>query len=137
MLRPVTSDRTVRSLLCRFLIGVVLCAQWAVAAHACPGAPAMTAARTMQAAAAMADCDEMIAAPDSGASNLCAEHCRQGQQSDAVPAITVPAAVLATLYPLPAPGAVLLTRAERLAAPADALGPAPPPHEIAHCCFRI
>ena len=138
MLRAVISRRSTRSLTCRLLAVVLLCAQWALA-HACPGAAAMSVAHTMPAGASMADCDGtmMDDAADAGPSALCAEHCHQGQQSDAVPVLDIPPVDLAILYPLPPPRAVIAAQAQQVATPADALGPAPPPHEIAHCCFRI
>lgn len=136
--------------ICRMLIGVVLLAQMAVSAYACPG----LAASKMQmspvpavasdqpgvsdgaAVQAMPNCDDMAGAMDPSFANLCAEHCHQGQQSDQAATLTVPAALLSALYvtPLaPEPAA-----APRPAADAtSALVAASPPHAILHCCFRI
>jgi hypothetical protein len=81
-------------------------------------------------------CADMAGPMDPSFANLCAEHCRQGQQSDHAATLTVPAALLTALYitPLaPAPVAVLRPAADatrRLVAAA-------PPHTILHCCFRI
>ncbi len=126
----------------RALIGVVLLAQLAVSAYACPGAPAaagMTMAGGASAAAthhAMPDCDGMTAAIDPAFAALCAEHCHHGQQSDHAATLTVPAPVLSALYPtLPAPEPGAAPRPA--AASTRALAAAFPPHAILHCCFRI
>ena len=128
----------------RLLIGVMVFAQMAIAAYACPAllsgdrpdGMAMTVSHTSSAATedgVMAGCDQM----DRGAANLCAEHCRFGEQSaDHSPAPTVAAALLTALYILPVqpePIGHVRLRAdmdtERVAASA--------PHAILHCCFRI
>lgn len=136
--------------ICRMLIGVVLLAQMAVSAYACPGLAASkmqmspaTAVASDQAGVSddgavqtMANCDDMAGAMDPSFANLCAEHCHQGQQSDQAATLTVPAALLSALYitPLaPEPAA-----SPRPAADAtSALVAASPPHAILHCCFRI
>lgn len=137
----------------RGLIGVVLMAQMIVSAYACP-ALASPSATTMQmpAASVSADeqssanadmptaqasnCDDMTGAMDAGSPNLCAEHCKMGQQSDHAPTLTAPAVVLTALYvtplvpvmaPLPRPAAGTLS----------ALVAASPPHAILHCVHRI
>jgi len=133
----------------RLLIGAVFAAQWAVAAYACPalstgamaqsvvvdggGQGAVQPGMVMDAAV---DCDDMVASMDPAAPNLCAEHCKQGQQSDQASTLTVPTAILTVRYALRA-----LT--ETAAVP-RALDTAPtvrvaafPPHAILHCVFRI
>lgn len=143
------SRRFLRSI-CRMLIGVVLLAQMAVSAYACPGLAASKMQMSPSAAVAsdqpgvsgsaavqaMPNCDDMAGAMDPSFANLCAEHCHQGQQSDQAATLTVPAALLSALYvtPLaPEPAA-----APRPAADAtSALVAASPPHAILHCCFRI
>jgi len=119
--------------LCRLLIGAVLWAQLTIAAYACPGllAPAHAAAMP---------CEDMAMprgpALDPAAPSLCAAHCHQGQQSDQVPSLAVPAALWVALYAMPpAPGPLVLPRPRAEAVHARAA--APPPHAILHCCFRI
>ena len=132
----------------RLLIGVVLMAQMAVSAYACPG----LAVTTMQMASAVADdqagvsdaaaaqtmtdCAGMAGGMDPSFPNLCAEHSHQGKQSDQAPTLTVPAVLLSALYvtafaleptAVPRPAAVVTS----------ALVAASPPHTILHCCFRI
>lgn len=139
--------RALKRLISFGLIGLLLFAQLAIAAYACPelsGVPQsspMKAVGTSNAAmpaatsdmAAMPGCDQI----DDSAANLCVEHCRVGQQSaDHAPAPSVPAALPSLLYTLPAQP--------------EALGPVRPvadaslrqvaaslPHAILHCCFRI
>lgn len=132
------------------LIGCLLFAQLAVAAYACPGATAMEGPMSMVGAAEMdadktslavlepsvSNCEDMaMGRTDPPNANLCAEHCKLGQQSDQASTLTVPAALLMALYfaPLvPAPAAVL----RPAAASPSALVAASPPHTILHCCFR-
>ena len=142
---------------CRALIGAVLLAQMAVSAYACPGLLSATAMKMPMAAAAPAgtdssavatampallpmNCDDMrkdMSMPmDPEFPNLCAEHCRQGQQSDQAATLTVPAVLLTALYvtpPTPEPRAAL----NPAAAAARAADAASPPLAILHCCFRI
>ena len=139
----------------RGLIGVLFLAQVTIAAHACqlltaasttdaqmqmppPAAstPDPTQAGVVGVSAASPDCERMAAAMDTGAPNLCAEHCKYGQQSDTAATLTVPALLLTALYATPfaahrpppsrpAPGL------------ASALAAASPPHAILHCVYRI
>lgn len=135
---------------CKLLVGVVLLAQMAVSAYACPGLAAAKMQMSSAAAVvghqpsvldgaavqAMTRCEDMAGVMDSSFANLCAEHCHQGQQSDHAATVSVPAALLNALYvtpPAPEP-----TAAPRSAADAtSALVAASPPHAILHCCFRI
>lgn len=140
-------------LVCQGLIGVLLFAQMAVAAYACPGLSS-TASMDMQmslpgasggdlrdvampaASGQMADCADMAGPMDGANVNLCAEHCHYGQQSHQVPALTVPVALLTALYVTPlAPEPISTPRL--VAAAAGMLAAASPPHAILHCCFRI
>lgn len=133
---------------CRLLIGVVLTAQMAVSAYACPGLamaampPAASAVGDQTAVVDRAavqqavDCADMMAAMDPSFANLCAEHCHQGQQSDHAATLTVPAALLTALYITPLasePAAVPRPAADAT----SALVAATPPLAILHCCFRI
>ena len=156
-----TMTRAFRRFVCRLMLGVLVFGQMAIAAYACPalsGAPQSLPTTAMNASvatmpddeagasmavppdtsatsdmAAMTGCDQI----DDSAANLCAEHCRFGQQSaDHASAPTVPAALLTTLYTLPVQPEPLGhgwpsadSKFKRVAAS--------PPHAILHCCFRI
>jgi hypothetical protein len=134
------------------LIGILLFAQMAVAAYACPSMASIMDVK--QSAMAFVDgnsgdstgtvasnqitnCEDMaIGTMDPQNANLCAEHCKVGQQSDKTSTLTVPAGLLMALYfaPLvPAPMAEL----RPTAATQSALVAASPPHTILHCCFRL
>lgn len=138
------------------LIGILLFAQMAVAAYACPGLPlsanaqmpSMELANSSSDVAALPiasnqavpcesmDADMAMGAMDPQNANLCAEHCKFGQQNDQTSPLTVPAVLLTALYfaPLvPAPMAEL----RPAAATPSALIAASPSHAILHCCFRI
>lgn len=122
----------------QLLIGCLLFAQLAVAAYACPGSVPMGAPVSMDVAnQSMSDSEDMVmGALDPQNANLCAEHCKFGQQSDQASTLTVPAAILLALYfaPLePAPKANL----HPATATPSALVATSPPHTILHCCFRI
>ena len=144
--------RHLLQLICRVLIGAVLFAQLAVSAYACPGlssaagmkAPLETAAApdgdpadiTMLAGQSAMDCESMAGPMDPEFSNLCAAHCRYGQQSDQAATLTVPAALLTALYSIPlAPEPFVGLRPA--AAATGALAVASSPIAILHCCFRI
>jgi hypothetical protein len=136
----------------RLLIGAVFVAQWAVAAYACPalssgamalpavveaGEPAQGAVQPGMAMDPAVDCDDdMVGSMDSASPNLCAEHCKQGQQSDQASSLSVPTAILTLRYALRAltettavPRVVDIAPTVRVAAF--------PPHAILHCVFRI
>lgn len=147
--------RRVKRSVCRLLIGILLFAQMAIAAYACPqlssampttgsngsaagSDPAMAMAGS-GAATPVADmapgCPEM-GQPDPDNPNLCVEHVRFGQQSDQTQTSTVPAILLSSLYNLP-----LLPEPagppRSATASAGLFAAASPPHAILHCCFRI
>ena len=141
--------RTFRQTVCRMLIGVVLFAQMAVSAYACP-AMSMATAASAQAAdcatMAMGDASEERAGGtpafrdriDVDAPNLCAAHCHFGQQTaedSTAPAIPGPA-LMTSFYAVPLPTAPLGTVRPAAEAP-DRFAAAFPPHAILHCCFRI
>lgn len=145
-----TFARALSNQICRMLIGVLLFAQFAVASYACPGLLAMnviTPAVSMPAAADDAadpgptastamppGCGQM----DQDAANLCAEHCRYGQQSaDTAPVPVVAAPVPALLYMLPLEADSLKGCVQALPAPDPVLAVRPPPHAILHCVYRI
>jgi hypothetical protein len=81
-------------------------------------------------------CNDMTGAMDPSSPNLCAEHCKYGQQSDHAPTLNVPAAVLTALYVTP-PVPVVASPPRAAADTMSALVAAAPPHAIAHCVFRI
>ena len=124
------------------LVGVLLFAQMAIAAYACPGrSPA--AAGTPQMATAtvhtvqMANCDDMAGAMDAASATLCAEPCKYGQQSDQAPTLNVPVAVLTALYATPPVVEMAALPPRAAAASISALVAASPPHTVLHCVFRI
>ncbi|MCW5660061.1 MAG: hypothetical protein KIT60_20355 [Burkholderiaceae bacterium] len=128
----------------RGLIGVLFTVQMAVAAHVCPTSLRLHSQADLQdesseahAPAAMADAASCHAgAPlDPDAPNLCAEHCKYGQQID-VSKPSVPAAVLAALYLTP-PVPETAVRPRPAPATISALVAAAPPHAILHCVYRI
>lgn len=127
--------------LARGLIGMLLLAQLAVAAYACPGLAAKapdTAAVSAVAAmdAQMPGCDDMVGAMDPESANLCAEHCKQGNQSDQASTLTVPVALLTALYTT-TPALPVKAPPRPTAATLSALVAASPPHAILHCVYRI
>jgi hypothetical protein len=123
----------------RVLVGVFLFAQLAVSGYACPGlaqapSPATDQLQAQQADAMPPGCNHL----DQKASNLCAEHCKVGQQSsDTAPVPVVLAPALSVLYVLPYDRQA----SEGPAAPGSSIDPllaaAPPPHAILHCVLRI
>ena len=148
--------------LARCLASVLFLAQMTIAAYACPGlSSSITAgapmgqmqpmAQTSAAAAPqfevssdpgsaamaaqMPDCSDMAGGMPPDAANLCAEHCKYGQQSDHASTLTVPAVILNALYTSPV---VLPTPLPRSAAALTGKPvAASPPHAILHCVFRI
>ena len=143
-------SHALRQSVSRLLIGVVLFAQLAVASYACPGLKVMDSVGNGGAATAMhgvvadtaaepaampSGCDQM----DPNAANLCAGHCRQGQQS--ADTATVPAVSLGIptfLYSLSLEPQHSLGSGRSFPAPDARLDAAPePPHAILHCVFRI
>lgn len=145
--------RNVLRMIARGLVGVVLFAQMAVASYACPDvAAALAAGKPLPVSSASQgeandsssastnlwtiNCDDMAGTMDRSSANLCAEHCRYGQQSDQASTVSVPAAMLTVLYitPLPPEAAVPSRPA---AAMMSALAAAFPPHAILHCVYRI
>lgn len=127
----------------RALIGVLIFAQMAIAAYACPTLLS-SAATTMemssgsealrepsgnpqQAGAQVAECGDMAGAADTSSPNLCAEHCRTSQQSDHASTLTVPFVLLTTLLITPYATDVAM-RPRPAAAASSALASVDPPH---------
>ena len=145
-----------RSFLCavaRGLVGAILMAQMAIAAYACP-ALSSGVSWTMQmpvssasldelgqpdagmSMAQTANCDDMLGTMDASSPNLCAEHCKVGQQSDKAPTLNAPTVVLIALYAMPVvPEPAPPPRSA--AATLSALVAASPPHTVLHCVYRI
>jgi hypothetical protein len=133
--------RPVLRRIARLMAMVLVFAQLAVSAYACPQLQPLASALESPASAPMvmsqdgSDCDQRMAL-DPAAPTLCAEHCKVGQQSERAWIVSVPPALLSALYPLaPPPAASPLPRPA--AAPADALVAASPPHAVLHCVYRI
>jgi hypothetical protein len=141
----------------RTLIGVMVLAQLAIAAYACPAVAAAVesakSANVSQAPTEMADageqaatlatpaapatmnCDQMPAPMDDAAPNLCAQHCQYGQQSDHAQTLTAPAVLLTSLYTV-APLSRALQLPPSTDVPVDLFAAVSPPHAILHCCLR-
>lgn len=136
------------------LVGLLLFAQLAVAAYACPGLPSEHGIGLQVAYASsgndgmsnrlastvedqVIDCADMAQQSAPASSNLCAEHCHYGQQSNQAPTIIVPAALINERYSVPVlrePASVPRQAATDENSP---VATRPPPHAILHCCFRI
>jgi len=136
----------------RVWIGVLVAAQFAIAAHACAslagmqvgGEPGSGVERQadgrglapLTAALLMADCDDNQSASAFSSANVCAERCRMGQQADHTATIAIPAAIFGPQYVVPDRPALtapsLLTAASTL----SALVAAAPSRAILHCVRR-
>lgn len=140
---------SIKRLICRVLIGMLLFTQFAVSAYACPasaaaqsqsgamvqGAPTDRGHVTDASIGSRSDAEAEQGFMDPTLPNLCLEHCRYGEQkADQPPAPTISPALLRVLYALPEPGGVVRTR---VGSPASVpAAPADPPHAILHCCLR-
>lgn len=124
--------------LATLVAAAVLFTQLAVAAHACAGFGPSGAADLVATAdaAPMPDCHEPLGMADPASSNLCAEHCKQGQSDRATTAVAVPPVLLMALYEAPAVAEPVHHRSPA-GAWLSALVAASPPHAIAHCVLRI
>lgn len=151
--------RSLRRPVIRAMIGILLFAQMAIAAYACPNlSNAMSGGASMPSQAQAATSSDAVhsekASPTMGAANaaqnmpadcgqvdleapnLCAEHCKQGQQSaDHTPSPTVAPALLTALYSVTLSTATPTSEAAYYA-PGLLLQAAAPPHAIEHCCLR-
>lgn len=130
-----------RRSICRWLIGIIVSAQLAVAAFACAGQLGLGASDPT-AAKAVAMANHGAAVPwqnggmDPTSQNLCLAHCQYGQQNaDSSAQINVPVALLTTLYTL-RPLGEAAAHVRPLAAPWRPQAAADPPHAILHCCLR-
>jgi hypothetical protein len=138
--------RAAAKAIAKLLVGVLVAVQLMVAAYACPwlarGPDSTTAATATPAgdagashAAARPSCHESMPSMDPAQPNLCAEHCKYGQQSDRCASIDVPVALLSPLYATV--GAPSAAPRPCISAWLSALVAASPPHAIAHCVWRI
>lgn len=146
---------SLKRLICRVLIGMLLSTQFAVAAYACPEVLGLPAAAQAQSAAmefaeqpgdpmahgkgallaSTSELGKAGGAIDPMLPNLCLEHCQYGEQKpDHTPAPSVSPAFLTALYRLPDPEGFSRTPARPSASGPAA--PADPPHAILHCCLR-
>ena len=129
-------SRAIRKSISLMLMGVLLFAQLAVASYACPRLGGMDPASVsaVMPASMAPGCDQL----DPEAANLCAEHCRQGQQSaDTAAAPAVSAAIPTFLYLIPTEPQHWPGSGRSAPAVDDSVGAAPePPHAILHCVFR-
>jgi hypothetical protein len=124
-------DRLVRVRVIAVAIVALLFAQWSVAAYACP-LLATQGANTM----AGMDCEGMASEMDPASPNLCAEHCKYGEQGDQLRPPTVPAVSLTSLYVVPL-NSTITESSELVIVSSGLLAARPPPHTILHCCLRI
>ena len=123
----------------RGLIGLLLFAQLAIAAYACP--PQLQAladaAIAQQQEMPGVNCEQMAGPADDAAPNLCAEHCRFGEQLGAQPLPQPLPALMVSLYVLPPTPAETRMPVSWPATPSlEDLAEAFPPHAILHCCLR-
>jgi hypothetical protein len=123
-----------RQFVARLLLAVLIFAQGAVSAYACPGSIDSVAPTAVT--EAMPGCDEMTRL-DPVAPNLCLAHCQSGDQTfdhsaqpSAVPAL-LPALVVSVVDPDASQASSRASSTQRF------IGARPPPHSILHCCFRI
>ena len=149
-------SRAIRKSISRMLVGVLLFAQLAVASYACPslrGMDSVTMSMSSSVVAPMMSLAAVEAPPavqstgmppgcdqiDSDAANLCAEHCRQGQQSaDTAAAPAVSPGIPTFLYSIPIEPQHVRGSGRSFPAPDASVDAAPePPHAILHCVFRI
>lgn len=129
--------RALNKLICRVLIGMVLFAQLAVASHACPVAGFADMSAAQQVAEKLADAGTTGSTDlDHKSPNLCAEHCKVGQQSsDVSPAPVIAQPALDLLYVLSFSDDAAV-HSLTIAATDPLLAVPPPPHAILHCVFR-
>ncbi|QFZ81948.1 hypothetical protein ABL840_04495 [Variovorax sp. NFACC27] len=137
----------------RGLIGLLLFSQLAIAAYACPALSAglagglSTDMSMAQGAVSATDnsrdsavqgspCADMVGATDTASGNLCAEHCKYGQQSDHASTLTVPPVLLSAIYALTPWVPETVPPARPSATSLSALVAASPPHAILHCVSR-
>ena len=139
--------------LARGLIGSLLMMQLALAAHACMvglSSPAASAVEKIAVEASERPQRDEVASPqavagaadpcfgaaDDSSSNLCHEHCKQGQQGDKTAGLIVPMACLSAWYLIAPPPDDAPLRCSDAAHAERALAVGQPPHAILHCVLR-
>ncbi len=134
--------RALAQTIAKVLAASLVCAQLLVAAYACPWLASGIVSSVDTVAVAHAQpsdtqpaCHQTAPPTDSGPSNLCAEHCKYGQQSDRCATIDVPVALLTPLYATV--GTAPSAPRPCVTAWLSALVAASPPHALAHCVWRI
>lgn len=134
------SPRTLRRIVARLLVGVLVYAQLAVAAYACIGAlpdPALVVnddSSVMVGHSGQAQAQHVD--PDQPA--LCVAHCRNGQQNVGAEPMPIPPLALATGYFTLEPMASSTSANAKHMALAGSMPPiADPPQRTLHCCLRI
>ena len=129
-------QNSLRRSVCKFLIGVILFIQMAVAGYACPVASNVAPVAVSSADVISVDCDHMASMLDPAAPSLCHAHCHNHEQSaDHADSPALPPGTFAALYWL-----FTQPRAEANVVTPNAVvlhAALPPPHAILHCCFRI
>jgi len=133
--------------LVRWIVVTLLLGQLAIAAYACPALRAITTDVGQRSAvvvdSAMSTTHEVVLTDggatigtlDADSPNLCAEHCKVGQQSDQTSSVNVPVAV--PLAPFENnPPRLAQSRLRPTASSVNALVSACPPHAILHCVRR-
>jgi hypothetical protein len=153
--------RATRRLVARWMILVMVLAQMAVSAYACPttlqpGSASRVAETSIMTARVeslamptsnalvasdfsrdpMVNCDAMQGHLDAAAPNLCDACCHHDQQPDHASRLAAPTAILNSLYAVPARVSVPVP--VRFDAPSSSdLAAAAPPRTVLHCCWRI
>lgn len=133
------------------MVLVMVAAQLAVAAYACqelqPGGAAIVAGAVIRAEVppgqtptsmqfrSNSDCHDEAAVADLDSPNLCAEHCKAGQQSDRLPVVAIALATQGGWYLRPVLAEPSPAR-RPTASHAHALALTAPPHAIEHCVRR-
>jgi len=133
--------------LVRWIVVALLLGQLAIAAYACPALRANAAdvgqrstvavdgAKSTAHEVVLTDDGATIGTLDADSPNLCAEHCKHGQQSDQTSSVSVPATVPLALFENNPPRLVE-SRLRPTASAVSALVSACPPHAILHCVRR-
>ncbi len=127
-------SRVLGQWIARVMVGVLLFAQIAVSAHACPAMDMAPSEADSSAVSMSTPCpsEQMKASPA-----LCFAHCEYGQQSaDHASAPVVQAALLTALYSLP-PLALSSGHTRPSFDQPSPQAAASPPLAILHCCLRI
>lgn len=133
--------------LVRWIVVTLLLGQLAIASYACPALRANAVDVAQDSAigvdcvmsapdhVVLADSDAPTSTIDGDSPNLCAEHCKYGQQSDQTNNVNVPVAAPSTSFENNPPRLVE-SRLRPTASVLSALLSTCPPHTILHCVRR-